>query len=97
VRHHRRDKGGFTVVPIVQPGKATDGTKLSVSIAVKEEEIFTRYRVLAVDRTGQRHEPADSAGAAAGGRGVGIVTLVVEFNLPSDKIEALVIQKRSGK
>ena len=91
-----RDKGGFTVVT-VQADKTR--TKLSVSFAFKEEEKRTAddFRIVAVDAAGKRHEAQAESRVSAGGQGVVVVTLLSEFSLGSDKIDALVIRQRVDK
>jgi hypothetical protein len=91
-----RDKGGFTVVT-VEANKTR--TKLSVSFAFKEEDKRTAsdFRIVAVDAAGKRHEAKAESRVSAGGKGVMVITLVSEFNLGSDKIDALVIRQRADK
>jgi hypothetical protein len=91
-----RDKGGFTVVT-VEADKTR--TKLSVSFAFKGEENRTAadFRVVAVDAAGKRHEAKAESRVSAGGKGVVVITLVSEFSLVSDKIDALVIRQRADK
>src|SRR5262249_47657276 len=90
-----RDTGGFTVVT-VQADKTR--TKLSVSFAFKEEKrTADDFRIVAVDAAGKRHEAQAESRVSAGGKGVVVVTLLSEFSLGSDKIDALVIRQRVDK
>jgi hypothetical protein len=91
-----RDKGGFTVVTVAADKTRT---KLSVSFAFKEEENRTAsdFQIVAVDAGGKRHEAKAETRVSAGGKGIVVVTLVAEFSLVSDKIDALVIRQRTDK
>jgi hypothetical protein len=53
--------------------------------------------MVAVDAAGKRHEAKAESRVSAGGKGVVVVTLVSEFSLVSDKIDALVIRQRADK
>ncbi|HEV3003578.1 MAG TPA: hypothetical protein VGX78_03920 [Pirellulales bacterium] len=86
-----RNKGGFTVVPVEA---AEARTKLSISIALKEEEQRTiDFRVVAVDAAGRRTEANAESKASASDNGIAVVTLVSEFKISRDKIDSLVIQR----
>jgi RNA polymerase sigma factor (sigma-70 family) len=91
-----RGKGGFTVVPLEA---VAGGSKLCVSLAVKEEQQLSAedFRVVAVDAAGKRYPPTAEPGVSAGGNGITVITVVTEFNLSMDKIDSLVIQRLKGK
>jgi RNA polymerase sigma factor (sigma-70 family) len=90
-----KDKGGFTVVPMEAPkGRA----KLCLSFALAGERAGpSDFRVMAVDADGKRHEAQGKGGVSAGGKGTAVITMVLEFNLGSDAIRDLVVQRAKSK
>jgi hypothetical protein len=89
-----KDNGAFTVVPL-ETSEAR--TKVAVSFALMGETSHSRsdFQIVAVDAAGNRHEPKDQSKASAGGNGLSVVTFVLDFNLGSGKIDALLVQQRA--
>ncbi len=87
------EKGGFTTFTLqAAPGRS----KVGVSFALKDDQkrTVTDFRVVAVDRAWKRHF-ADVVDETDGrGKGIVVFTIVSEYDLPPDKIVAVVIQQR---
>lgn len=89
-----KDRGGFTVVPLEAP---KERTKLCLSFALNKEQARPAdFRVLAVDADGKRHESVEKEAVSGAGEGTAVITMVVQFNISSDSIRTLLIQRAKG-
>jgi polysaccharide biosynthesis/export protein len=83
---------GYTIATI--SGEKAAATEVAVSFACEQATPGqTGFHLVAKDRQGKLHEPADENTASGGGAKSRVVTIVAKFSLPQKDIAKLVVQQ----